>query len=554
MPSPLVAGDASIANRWLNGSAVVMWIGDSISAALEPFLLQTFRVTLVGRAFPGSAFGGLGSSAWATLATGGLGATGLLTERNYSPFATKESVFTGSAVPVTGDPVAINSRIMSDATEPLLLGTRTAQVFGGSDWLAGRSNPRLRVVMYRNAQSASGVARNDIHSVSTVFKGVGAFLNLASPAGPAYYADDIPFTAPALAEDLAIENQSFEGATPTAGTNFVVCCALVTNGDAGFTFVPASVGSWDVLHWTDTSVISDAALAGVLPLLGITDFVIALGQNNPTNQTASDFQTSLIQMTNRLRAAVPGASITFLPTYDTDSTGSGTTHLPGFVDAHCTAQRLVPNSCFLNLYAAAGPWSQLNAAGYLSGGGVNPSAAGAPYFLQTIQGLLEQLLAGPRGAPAAGRYAAQDDVEDVFGVVNVAHWSSQDSTATTADVPRVQRALDYADAAIDDFFRGGPYVVPLVPGTSATTVRRWAAILAGAWLSRAMSTTSGSSASASLSLPAGGAFSASVNSSADPYASLVTEAYGEMGACKAGVVALDCAPAATLATAPAVAY
>jgi hypothetical protein len=167
--------------------------------------------------------------------------------------------------------------------------------------------------------------------------------------------------------------------------------------------------------------------------------------------------------------------------------------------------------------------------------------------------LLEQLLAGPRGAPAAGRYAAQDDVEDLFGATNVAQWSSQDTAATIADVPRVQRALDYADAAVDDFFRGGPYAVPLVPGGSAATVRRWAAILAGAWLYRSMSTTSGASASASLSLPAGGAFSASVNSSTDPYASWVTDVYGEMGACKAGVVSLDCAPAAIVATGPAIA-
>ena len=293
------------------------------------------------------------------------------------------------------------------------------------------------------------------------------------------------------------------------------------------------MGGWDILQWTDPTIISSAALAGVLPLIGVTDFVIALGNNNPANQTPAQFTASLVQVVNRLRAAVPSASITFLPTYDTDTTGTGTSHLVGFTDGHYAAQRQVPNSCFLNLYTAAGPWTQLNAAGYLSDG-VHPSAAGVPYFVQTVSAA---------------------DPTDLFGVTNVVHWSGQDTNATLADTARLQRSLDSADAAIDDYFRGGPYAVPLVPGGSAPTLRRWAATLAGAWLFRSMSSTSGSSASASLSLPAGAAFSASVNSSTDPHTALLTDVYAEMAACKAGAISLDCAPAAvTLATAPAVSH
>jgi|ERR1700722_952469 len=87
---------------------------------------------------------------------------------------------------------------------------------------------------------------------------------------------------------------------------------------------------------------------------------------------------------------------------------------------------------------------------------------------------------------AQGLYAAQSDIEDIFGVTNVAIWSQLDPTQPpgTADVDRIQRALDYADAKIVSFFRNyGNYVTPLAPqNNDVTLVTRWDATLAGVWL------------------------------------------------------------------------
>ena len=46
--------------------------------------------------------------------------------------------------------------------------------------------------------------------------------------------------------------------------------------------------------------------------------------------------------------------------------------------------------------------------------------------------------------PAQGLYAAQSDIEDIFGVTNVAIFSQLDPTQPpgTADITRIQRALD----------------------------------------------------------------------------------------------------------------
>jgi phage gp36-like protein len=85
---------------------------------------------------------------------------------------------------------------------------------------------------------------------------------------------------------------------------------------------------------------------------------------------------------------------------------------------------------------------------------------------------------------AAGRYAAQSDVESQFGIDNVRVWSQLDNSQTTADVSRIQQALDFADGKIISTFANfGNYVTPLAPiGADISLVTRWAAVIAGAWL------------------------------------------------------------------------
>lgn len=66
-------------------------------------------------------------------------------------------------------------------------------------------------------------------------------------------------------------------------------------------------------------------------------------------------------------------------------------------------------------------------------------------------------------------YASRTDLDDVFGSVNINKWADlenqQDSALITA---RVDRALVYADAVIDDTLRGGLYDLPVVDKSAAT--------------------------------------------------------------------------------------
>jgi hypothetical protein len=131
------------------------------------------------------------------------------------------------------------------------------------------------------------------------------------------------------------------------------------------------------------------------------------------------------------------------------------------------------------------------------------------------------------GDGARGVYCDQGDVENVFGVSNVAAWSNLDNTRSDADVMRIAAALVYAVSEIDDFFRGGPYAVPLVVN-SGTTVATWAAKLAGIWLYDSRGQLD--------SIVDGG-----VVRSLSRYAGMKKSVYVEMGLYKIGYKRLDAA-------------
>jgi phage gp36-like protein len=79
-------------------------------------------------------------------------------------------------------------------------------------------------------------------------------------------------------------------------------------------------------------------------------------------------------------------------------------------------------------------------------------------------------------------YAQQSDIENLFGIPNVAEWSNLAGLNDYVDTNRIGVALAYADSEINNFFQGGPYAVPLSLGQSAPTITNWAAVIAGVWL------------------------------------------------------------------------
>lgn len=85
-------------------------------------------------------------------------------------------------------------------------------------------------------------------------------------------------------------------------------------------------------------------------------------------------------------------------------------------------------------------------------------------------------------------YSTQADIEAIYGATNVALWSNLENQSITDGVPvvsstRVNTAIEYADAVIDDRFRVTTrYSLPFSPVPVA--VKNWSATIAGVWLYR----------------------------------------------------------------------
>lgn len=80
-------------------------------------------------------------------------------------------------------------------------------------------------------------------------------------------------------------------------------------------------------------------------------------------------------------------------------------------------------------------------------------------------------------------YISQTDIENVFGTENVKYWSDLDDSGSV-DTTRISKAIEFAEAAIDDWFRDSEYEVPItgVDGSTPSKVIDWAAKYAGYWL------------------------------------------------------------------------
>ncbi len=82
-----------------------------------------------------------------------------------------------------------------------------------------------------------------------------------------------------------------------------------------------------------------------------------------------------------------------------------------------------------------------------------------------------------------GRYIVQGDIENVFGVDNVATWSNLQNNTTAADTARITKGIEWAEDRLDSMFRTSRYVIPFA-GTITEEIKYWVSVMAGSWLHR----------------------------------------------------------------------
>jgi len=82
-------------------------------------------------------------------------------------------------------------------------------------------------------------------------------------------------------------------------------------------------------------------------------------------------------------------------------------------------------------------------------------------------------------------YCSRDEMEAVFGPVNVAKWADLDDDEDPDKITaRINWAISWAANEINDFMRGGFYVIPLMNVNKEVplSIVNVAATLAGVWL------------------------------------------------------------------------
>ena len=80
-------------------------------------------------------------------------------------------------------------------------------------------------------------------------------------------------------------------------------------------------------------------------------------------------------------------------------------------------------------------------------------------------------------------YCSRSDVEDVFGPDNVKKWADLNNNGDETEInDRITRAITVVTNTFNDFWRGGPYELPITESGAAASIVHHAACLAGVLL------------------------------------------------------------------------
>jgi len=83
----------------------------------------------------------------------------------------------------------------------------------------------------------------------------------------------------------------------------------------------------------------------------------------------------------------------------------------------------------------------------------------------------------------AGTYIDADDLNNVYGTINIAAWSDL-TGGKTADDDRIELAIAWAETRVENRFRGSRYSVPFSreDGEYDSQLTHWMVVYAGNWL------------------------------------------------------------------------
>ncbi len=209
-------------------------------------------------------------------------------------------------------------------------------------------------------------------------------------------------------------------------------------------------GGWGINTYLRRNWTFDQQMVQLQPSL----ILVMLGQND-AYETRASFGAKMIQLVDRLRAAVPAAEIVLISSYDANAPWNAVT-AAGMEDA-----AIARNTGFIDLFHAGGTHAFFAQQGYLDVDGVHWLPAGGDYVADLVLGALES--GGGNLLPCSdvdfnndGLFPDVADIDALLGVFSGGPCPSDDGWCDSIDFNRDGLFPDTQD--IDDFlsvFSGG---------------------------------------------------------------------------------------------------
>ena len=421
--APLFSGNLEIADRYVNGDAKLLFVGDSINEVpfyLAPEWLRGFEssptIEESGRVFSGAFLinsrfgvsGGPGASpppAWiseniqyqpgdttrggvsGSLPEGGLGVT-----------------FSGKTTPTFTGNFALNSAFLeARITTP----RNTFSQLGGIDYAYPFANGGDFTVELLTAATPNGLdaglAFVDVFQDNTL---VGS-VELGSQRGTEGLIKTsmtISGANPDSFSDLILKFRLKDQVTPDAGSEVALHSVRLDNGLDGQQYATVSQSGKGVRWFNDPSTWSDATIRDLVIDTETDTALLFLGQNDYFGIDAATWEAEMRALVNRLDSGDPDLDFILVSSYDTEFSDANV--LGAYAEALNRIATDRDDALFVNLFEAAGSASFINSNGYLRDG-VHPSDSGNVYFVGLANDIISQAAANrviPE--PASGALAA----------------------------------------------------------------------------------------------------------------------------------------------------
>ena len=436
---PTVAGNFSIAQKFLHGDAHVVVLGDSEQNGLLGLYPSTWQIDkwsgIVAGENLGATFNGdTGAYTFGFNQPFIASQSGELAD-STNPIVAGQTPDTTRVIKFTSQPASVGGNLLANRVFEVNLEPNQQNIYHGGSWDdLSTGTLHADAIIEANPSGISSGLQYLIRAASPDTPIASTTVNAhASSSGlvqiPLSFQSQSGFRSSGISASFRMS----DGATPADGSNLVLAGVHFYNGQPGFQMANIAWGGKDIDYFIR------AADQHTDQFFRMTDTNLAyiwIGQNNPAGYDGPQFKARMQLLISKYKAIRPDMQFVLVSTYDT-----GGPKLADFAQAEYEISQSDPSVLFLNLYKAAGSFSFLDS-NYLSDH-THPNLSGDTYFANLTQSLLASADAQAPKLPGDANLDGIVDSKDFVALAS--HFGQNNSYLAAGDFngDRVTNALDF---------------------------------------------------------------------------------------------------------------